>query len=289
MTNSELNLFDLAVGKSLFDRYEITNALAHGPLSARFAVRDTAEDRALELEVFTAGLFEGHGQASFFAERLEAFGNANCSVVVETARIQVTDAGDVLRYCEPPKGEGLREQLAAGKTLNRSEAMAMGLRILQGLVELHSQGIAHGDIKPGLIYRDGDQVQITEAGVTPALWRAQHMGARTSLIGTPFYAPLEQFGGETPDSGSDLYAVGTVLYESMCGALPFSGKGFIEVFQSKMQDNPPPIESRVKNLRVGKEVEDVLRKSIRARREDRYLNAVEFLTALQKAAAESVG
>ena len=289
MARSELNLFDLAVGKTLFERYEITGGLPHGPLSARFTVQDKDEDRALDLEVFTAGLFEGVGQASFFAERLKAFGEAECSVVVDTARIHVTDAGDVLRYCERPPAECLREFLGAGKTLSRAQAVAMGLRILQGLVELHSQGMAHGDIKPGTIFREGDEVRMTEAGVTPALWRAQHMGARTSLIGTPFYAPLEQFGGETPDAGSDLYAVGTVLYEALCGALPFSGKGFIEVFQSKMLDNPPPIESRVKNLRVGKEVEDVLRKSIRARREDRYLNAVEFLSALQGAAAESVG
>ena len=289
MARSELNLFDLAVGKQIFDRYHIDEALAGGPLSARFAVTDQTGNQPLHMEVFTAGLFEGHGQASFFAEGLKAVGKANCSVVVPTVRMHVTDAGDVLRFSERPKGENLRATLQAGKTLSRSEAVQMGLLLLQGMLELHSQGFAHGDIKPDTIYVSDKVVHMTESGVTPALWRAQHMGARTTLIGTPFYAPLEQFSGETPDSGSDLYAIGTVLYESLCGVLPWSGKGFIEVFQSKMQDNPPPIESRAKNLRVGKDLEEVLRKSIRGRRADRYLNAVEFLSALQKAAAEPVG
>jgi serine/threonine-protein kinase len=149
--------------------------------------------------------------------------------------------------------------------------------LLQGLAELHGESLAHGDLKPGTLFV-GDGVVVTvEGGVTPGLWRAQHMGARTSLIGTPYYSPLEQFGGEAPDADADLYAVGTLAYEALSGALPWEGKGYIEVFQAKMKDNPPPIESRAAGVRVGEELEQVIRKSIRARRGDRYQGARAFL------------
>jgi len=288
MASTGLNLFDLQEGKHLFGRYRIDAALAHGPLSARFAVYDEEAQQALNLELFTAGLFEGHGQASFFADRLRAFSQVACAVAVPTHTIQVTEAGDVLRFCERADGTSLRSMLQAGQLLTRARAVALGEELLSGLMALHNHGMAHGDLKPDTLYLQENGVVAVEGGVTPALWRAQHMGARTSLIGTPFYAPLEQFSGEVPDAGSDLYAIGTLLYEGLCGALPWAGKGFIEVFQSKMQDNPPPIESRAPNLRVGKGLEEVLRRSIRARREDRYLHAADFLRALQSVATESV-
>ena len=202
-------------------------------------------------------------------------------------RIEVTEAGDVLRFCTWPEGQDLRARLAEGGTIPRADALRMGEALLRGVQALHENGFAHGDIKPSNLYLSDGGLQAAEGGVTAALWRAQHMGARTSLIGTPFYAPLEQFSGEVPGPGSDLYAIGTVLYEALSGALPWAGKGFIEVFQSKMADNPPPIESRAPNLRVGSALEEVIRRSIRARRDERYEHAGEFLDALLAAGSES--
>ncbi|MEZ5974973.1 MAG: hypothetical protein R3F17_02250 [Planctomycetota bacterium] len=283
MSAFELNLFDLQQGKRLLDRYTIDNALPHGPLSARFRVLEDG-GRASELEVFTAGLFEGRGQAMFFCERLQAFADCEADFHVATRHLAVSERGDVLRFCDEASGTCLRTRLEEGRRLHRDEAIRLGVAMLRALMPLHSAGFCHGDIKPSTLYWDGEEVRATQGGVTPALWRAQHMGARTTLIGTPYYAPLEQFGGESPDSGSDVYATGTVLYEALCGALPWSGRGFIEVFQSKMKDNPPPIESRASNLNVGGDLEEIVRKAIRARREDRYVNAhamLDALTALQ--------
>ena len=283
-----LNLFELREGATLIERYRIDQALAHGPLSARFTVTELESDETLALEVFMSGLFEGHGQAAFFADRVRAFGKVSSPIALATRRIEVTAAGDVLRFSEQPQSSDLRSRIADEGHLSRKQALAMGIALLEGVSAWHSHGFAHGDIKPSNLFVDDQGVRASEGGVTAALWRAQHMGARTSLIGTPFYAPLEQFSGEVPGPGSDLYAIGTVLYEALSGALPWAGKGFIEVFQSKMADNPPPIESRAKNLRVGEALEDVIRQSIRARREDRFQDAEEFLEALRKAGGEPV-
>ncbi len=282
-----LNLFDLRQGETLLERYRIDAALAHGPLSARFRVQDLETDEPKALEVFMSGLFEGHGQAAFFADRVRAFGKVTSSIALPTERIEVTEGGDVLRLSTWPQGQDLRTRLAENGPLSRSQAIQMGEALLEGVKAWHDSGFAHGDIKPSNLYLEEGGVKAAEGGVTAALWRAQHMGARTSLIGTPFYAPLEQFSGEVPGPGSDLYAIGTVLYEALSGALPWAGKGFIEVFQSKMADNPPPIESRAPNLRVGAALEEVIRRSIRARRDERFAGAQEFLEALRAARSAS--
>ncbi|MFT4646954.1 MAG: serine/threonine protein kinase [Glaciecola sp.] len=277
MAQMGLNLFDLQVGKVLLGRYRLDKTMAHGPLSARFRVHDLESDSDLALELFTSGLFEGHGQATFFAERLKAYGAASSRVAVATHAIEVTDGGDMLRFCETPTTVSLRQRLSDEKRRPRQEVISMVASLLEGLAELHGEGMAHGDLKPSTVFVDEGSAVTVEGGVTPGLWRAQHMGARTSLIGTPYYSPLEQFSGEAPDADADLYAIGTLAYEALSGSLPWAGKGYIEVFQSKMEDNPPPMESRATGIRVGENLEQVIRKAIRARRGDRYQGARAFL------------
>jgi serine/threonine protein kinase len=287
MAQMGLNLFDLQVGKVLLGRYRLDETMAHGPLSARFRVHDLETDSGLALELFTSGLFEGHGQATFFAERLKAYGAASSRIAVATHAIEVTDGGDMLRFCEIPSTVSLRQRLRDEKRLPRQEVISMVSSLLEGLAELHGEGMAHGDLKPSTVFVDEGSAVTVEGGVTPGLWRAQHMGARTSLIGTPYYSPLEQFSGEAPDADADLYAIGTLAYEALSGSLPWAGQGYIEVFQSKMEDNPPPMESRATGIRVGENLEQVIRKSIRARRGDRYQGARAFLADWSAAAHTS--
>lgn len=277
MSSPGIVLFDLKVGKVLLTRYRIEETMAHGPLSARFRVHDLETNTDLALELFTSGLFEGPGQATFFAERLSAYSDASSGVAVQTHSVETTDGGDVLRFCTMPGAASLRTRLKEEARLPQDQVVTMVSSLLAGLSDLHGHGMAHGDLKPSTVFVDDEGAHTVEGGVTPGLWRAQHMGARTSLIGTPYYSPLEQFSGDAPDADADLYAVGTLAYEALSGVLPWSGKGFIEVFQSKMEDNPPPVESRASGIRVSEELETVIRKAIRARRGDRYQSAQAFL------------
>jgi serine/threonine protein kinase len=157
-----------------------------------------------------------------------------------------------------------------------------------GLEHAHGAGLIHGDIKPETIwYRDEDGAAVfVDAGITPGLWAAKHLGTRTALIGTPFYAPLEQFSGESPDELSDLYNLATVLYELLTGVLPWAGKGYIEVFQSKLQPGPPPMRQLAPHVDVPKEVEAAIAKALRGKRNERHTDAASFRRALDKVLAD---
>ena len=90
----------------------------------------------------------------------------------------------------------------------------------------------------------------------------------------------ERIRGDPFDARADLYGLGTVLYELLTGVMPWEGRGFIEVFQSKMQEGPPPMKQRAPGVDIPSGLEAAIAKSLRAKRSERYVAADDFLRAL---------
>jgi serine/threonine-protein kinase len=141
-------------------------------------------------------------------------------------------------------------------------------------------------VKPSTIYvaerkgKGGLHAIMVDGGVTPGLWNAKHLGDRTALIGTPFYAPVEQFGGESPDVRSDVYNVATVLFELASGVLPWPGKSLLEVFQAKLDKRAPSMRARAPGVQVPSELERTILAGLMADRSQRYADAAEFKAKL---------
>ena len=108
----------------------------------------------------------------------------------------------------------------------------------------------------------------------------EHLGEQTALIGTPFYAPVEQFGGSAPDACSDVYNLAVVLFELLAGKLPWSGTSFLEVCQAKLAKETPQLSARNPDARVSPELEAVIARGLAGARQDRFPDAVHFGAAL---------
>jgi serine/threonine protein kinase len=165
---------------------------------------------------------------------------------------------------------------------------AIGVSTLEALEAVHARKLVHGDIKPSTVHvqeRDGTSaalaVQLVDGGVTPGLWNAKHLGDRTALIGTPFYAPVEQFGGESPDVASDVYNVAAVLFELCTGVLPWPGRSFLEIFQAKLEKHAPSMRKRAPDVEVEPEFELAVQRGLFADKRQRYATAAQFKAALQ--------
>lgn len=279
---TSLSLFDLKPGKVLLDRYQILRPHREAGISAAFAVEDNEDESRKELQAFPSGLFEGHKQASEFADRLSAWQGLNIDGVNTLHEVRVLDDGAVLLVTDFPAGQSMRSWMNENPRMEQSEVLALGSYLLKALAQVHEAGQVHGDIKPSAIqFRPGEGVgELIDGGITPAMWAAKHLGTRTALIGTPYYAPLEQFTGDSPDELSDLYNLSTVMYELLTGVLPWSGKGYIEVFQSKMQKRPPAMSQRAPGVDVSSELEAVVARGLYAERKERHPSAETFLEQL---------
>ena len=289
MSKDSFTLFDLAPGNVIADRYRIVKPHHQSGLASVFEAVDGNDDSSCGLMVFPASLFEGPAQADEYRESWEAWKGVESAHVLRVRDVLALAQTTVAVATDFPPGTSLRSWLKENERMEPERSLTLGLQLLDGLVQVHEHDLVHGDIKPQTIFltADGDvSAVMIDGGVTTGLWNAKHLGEQTALIGTPFYAPVEQFGGDSPDVQSDVYNLATVLFELVTGALPWPGSTMLEVFQAKLETDPPSMRTRAPGIEVAPELEAAIIKGVMADRRDRYESAAAFLEGL---AAVAVG
>jgi len=283
---SAFSLFQLAPGATIQDRYEIHETNRQGSMSAAFRATDTSDGSGCELQAFPAGLFENVEQAEEFADSMRGWKDISSGAVLCIRTVDVLEDGSIIVVTDLPTGDSMRDVLSEKGSLSAVEVQSIGTTILGGLSAVHAAGHVHGDIKPNAIHLTGEGPVLVDGGITMGLWSAKHLGDKTALIGTPFYAPVEQFGGEAPDISSDIYNVATVLYELATGVVPWPGKSFLEIFQAKLAPTPVPMRERVPDCGVPQALEEAIKGGLITDRRDRYSDAGTFRDLLAAASLD---
>jgi serine/threonine protein kinase len=148
-------------------------------------------------------------------------------------------------------GEPLAARLARGR-LHPAQAVRLMRQVARALAAAHGRGIIHRDLKPDNIHivpdpevTGGERTKILDFGI--AKLADGHEGVRTrtgAVIGTPIYMSPEQCRGNVAvDHRADLYALGVIFFEMLCGRPPFASTGLGELFAEHMFNPPPPPRS----------------------------------------------
>ena len=280
MSDQPLSVYDLTPGRLVASRYEVVRPHRQGGLSAAFEVRDQETKERCELQLFPAALFEAAGQTQEFSASWAPWKRIKSPSVLRVREILPLGSSSLILITDFPEGDSLRARLNARKRLPVGDVVRLGVQVLEGLEAIHAHGLVHGDIKPYTIHVRGDgtglRPVLVDGGITPGLWSAKHLGEKTALIGTPYYAPVEQFGGDSPTVQSDVYNVAAVLFESIAGTLPWRGASFLEVFQAKLDKRPPSLRRTAPDLKVEEGLEEAIATGCLAERSGRYATAREF-------------
>jgi len=200
------------------------------------------------------------------------------------------------------EGDSLRERLADG-ALPYRKAAEIGAAIARGLGAAHERGIVHRDIKPENIFLTEDgQVKVLDFGLatdhdlgigsdgdtnTPTV--TQRTGPGT-VLGTVGYMAPEQVRAEQADSRTDIFALGTVLYEVVTGKRAFDRETAPETMTAILREEPP--EPADLDVVVPTDLERVIRRCLEKRPEERYQSARDLsfhLEALARASGSTSG
>jgi eukaryotic-like serine/threonine-protein kinase len=162
------------------------------------------------------------------------------------------------------------------------------VQLCEALQYIHTEGVLHQDLKPANILVDFDQrrVKITDFGLA-SFERAAPDATTRHVLGTPSYMAPEQARGQLGKLGphTDLYTVGVLLYELLCGHKPFSGETDQEVMLKHCTERPPAAIIRP-SIQAPPAVERVLRRLLAKRPEHRYSSALSLSRIISALSAQ---
>lgn len=173
--------------------------------------------------------------------------------------------------------------------LSPQAAIQITLQILASLEDAHQQGIVHRDLKPENIFlsRRGTQetVKVLDFGIAKAR-RESGLTTEGTTYGTPHYMSPEQCCNEELDGRADLYSVGVILYEMLCGERPFQGNSSMEIASKQLNVAPPSLFKKRASLRGARALVQVVERAMSKNKEKRFANAKEMSQALHAAQAQ---
>src|SRR6266480_1279793 len=280
---------DLLVGQT-FGHYKISTPIGSGGMGEVYLATDIKAGRKAALKLLPMH-FTGD------AERLHRFQQeAHALVGLNHPNIlTVYEIGEdhSIHYIasELIEGETLRQRLEHGP-MQLSEAVDVAIQVASALVAAHETGIVHRDIKPeNIMLRPDGYVKVLDFGI--AKLAEQELPATMprdealllvetnlgSILGTVRYMSPEQACGGHVDKRTDIWSLGVVLYEMVTGHAPFTGDTPGEVMSSILEKEPPPLTRYI--ARAPAELQQIINKTLRKDREQRYQTAHELLQALK--------
>jgi len=285
MSNS-FSLFDLAPDKVVADRFRIVKPHRRSGLASAFEAEDQGQKgpaARCELMVFPGGLFEGPAQSKAYCDSWAEWQGVESDNVLKVREVLDLGNANMAVVTDFPVTRSLRVWLSEHQRMDPAHALVMGRQLLDGMIEIHGRGLVHGDIKPQTIFLEDEPLRgvLVDGGITTGLWNAKHLGEHTTLIGTPYYAPVEQFGGDSPGVQSDVYNLATVLFEVLCGVLPWPGSTLLEVFQAKLDKQAPSMAARAPGVEIDPALSEAILPGLAADRAQRYPSALAFREALE--------
>ena len=289
---------DPLIGKVLANRYQIEAWLGEGAMGSVYKAKHVKVGRAFAVKVLHKRLLEDRKVMQRFEREAELAGRLHHPNVIGV--VDIGEAPDGSRYMVMDFAHGADlATLLAEAPMPAARIIHLTRQLLEGLYHAHEQGLIHRDFKPEnvIIERDdhGNEVpRIVDFGI--AILRdggdsVDSLGRLTTnglVLGTPHYMAPEQAIADPLDHRVDLFALGIVVYELLCGKLPFDGSG-VEVARANLLLDPPAIAQRVPFLEVDPLLEAFARRLMAKKRDARPATAKAARELLDRIANDRSG
>jgi non-specific serine/threonine protein kinase len=282
----------LMVGKRV-SHYEVVRPLGSGGMGVVYEAEDTQLGRRVALKFLPKELCQDPASLERFQREARAASALNHPNICTVHAIGQHE-GEHFIAMELLEGESLA-QLLARRRLEIVELVDVAVQIADALESAHARGIVHRDIKPANLFVNArGLVKVLDFGLAkfdvaapmarPASGAEETIAARNELttpgtaMGTVSYMSPEQARGQFTDARSDLFSLGTVLYQMTTGLLPFQGDTSAVVFDAILNRDPVPV--RQANPAAPDELGRVIAKTLEKDRNLRCQSATELKTDL---------
>ncbi len=274
----------LAAGQRL-GRYQILEKIGAGGAGVVYRATDERLMREVAIKVLNAKFATNPERLALFtqeAQLVAALSHPNILTLHDVG----TEAGHWYAVTELLHGQTLRMRMLRG-SLPADEAVEYAIEIAHGLAAAHAKDIVHMDLKPEnlMVTHDG-WLKILDFGIARVTTRADVRRNDTTRPhrhdhgwGTLAYMSPEQIGGDQVDHRSDLFSLGTILYEMLAGRHPFQRESSAETMGAILTEDPAPIAAI--NPAVPSSLDRIVRRCLRKVPSERFQSAREIRFALE--------
>src|SRR6266704_3663235 len=280
---------DLLIGRTI-GHYKISERIGTGGMGDVYLATDMTAGRKAALKLLPERFTGDAERLKRFQQEARAVVGLNHPNILTIYEIGEDHSTHYIAS-ELIDGETLRQRLMRER-MQLSEAVDIAIQVASALEAAHHAGIVHRDIKPeNIMLRPDGYVKVLDFGIAklaeeelPAtmprdealLLVETNLG---SVLGTVRYMSPEQACGAHVDKRTDIWSLGVVLYEMLTGHAPFTGDTPREVMSSILEKEPPPLTSY--NKQTPAELQQIISKTLRKDRRERYQSASEMLQELK--------
>jgi serine/threonine protein kinase len=259
-------------------KYELKSTLGTGASGTVYLAVDTFSNTEVALKVINPEVFEDPDIRAQFLNEASLAGQLHHPHIVSILDAVVTDdSGHIAMEYVP--GGNLAKRASAPNLFSIEDAIQVGFKCCGALDYAFRQGIVHRDVKPAnIMVVKGTDVKIADFG---AAYLRKNPAAETITIGSPAYMSPEQIGGQPLTLQSDMFSLGTVLYELLTGQRPFIAPT-VQAILDKITTGEPLPPSRVRPA-LPSELDRILLKVLHKTPAARFTTWAEFALELAKA------
>jgi serine/threonine-protein kinase len=264
-----------------FDRFQILGHLAQGGMSDIYRAFDVVSKSEVTLKIPDQSMIGDPGQYERFQRELEV-----TNTLRHPAILRGLGSGNYNRTpflaTEFVDGKSLRALIEDEAPMPPARALALFRRIAEGVAYCHDNGVVHRDLKPeNVLVRPDGQPVIIDFGL--ALTKGAHRVTYANLsatAGTPDYMAPEQIEGQRGDRRTDIYALGTILYEMLSGRTPYQGDNSLSVMSQHLHSAPPRLDRERPG--VAPEVAAIVARCLLRLPDERYDSVGALMDALDR-------
>ena len=208
-------------GRLLGGRYRLLEAHAMGGMASVWRAHDERADQIVAIKRLHPHLIADEGARERFrreASAMEAILHPN----VVAVRDVIVDGDEPALVMDFVAGRSIAELAADDHRFDEAEALAIAAAVADGLAAVHERGIVHRDLKPANVLIGDDRVaRLTDFGIATGLLDAPAITADDGVVGTLRYLAPERLAGLAATPATDVWGLGTVLYEMLTGVAAF--------------------------------------------------------------------
>ena len=276
-------------GDTLAGKYRIDRILGVGGMGVVVAAHHIQLDERVAIKFLLPETVGNPETVARFVREARAAAKIKSEHVARVSDVGTLPDGAPYMVMEYLEGSDLASFLRQQGPLPLEQAADFILQASEAVAEAHSAGIVHRDLKPGNLFvtrqRDGAlSIKVLDFGISKTIGASASglhgsITKTSALMGSPLYMSPEQMrSSKDVDARSDIWALGVILYELLCGAQPFRGDTMPELVVRIMEEPPPPLRSSRPDLPTG--LEGVVARCLEKDRGKRFESVGEMAISL---------